>query len=163
MYIHMFHPGRKSPVKQNERKKRQIQPKQWRISSRRDGYVRISLWPFLGPSTFWRVQLYLFLCLYYTGLKKNTYVYTKGLSVKGSLFGNLLEQKTFRRLGLRLCSRKHRLEQVQAIRMQGQNHRRWVLFAVFFSEPPSKQVFGVHPNPRENRENSFELECFGDF
>ena len=61
MYIHMFHPGRKSPVKQNERKKRPIQPKQWRISSRRDGYVRISLWPFLGPSTFWRVQLYLFL------------------------------------------------------------------------------------------------------
>ena len=54
MYIHMFHPGRKSPVKQNERNKRQIQPKQWRISSRRDGYVRISLWPFLGRfSFFW--------------------------------------------------------------------------------------------------------------
>ena len=82
MHIHMVLPGRKSRVKQNERKKRQIQPKQWRISSRRDGYVRISLWPFLGPSTFWRVQLYLFLCLYYyTGLKKNIYIY-KGFKCK---------------------------------------------------------------------------------
>ena len=76
MYIHMFHPGRKSPVKQNERKKRPIQPKQWRISSRRDGYVPISLWPFLGQSTFWRVQLYLFLYMFILyRFEKNIHMY----------------------------------------------------------------------------------------
>ena len=36
------------------------------------------------------------------------------------------------------------------------------LFFPVFPEPFSKQVFGVHPNPRENRGSSFELECLGD-